>query len=376
MRMILAINNRNIEEKIKNIYCDKYDVFIVHSREMILEVITKDSILILKNEIEGTINFEKLINSIRKISAKITIIVLVKKLTQELKESLFSKEIFNIIEGNEFLLDDLIELINNPKMIIYKKANSLFYKSKIICVTGSKGVGKTTSAIILGRLIAKVTKKRTLIIDLDFIYPTLDTYLSINKNYSLTDYINDIIESNVKQMVNYESNDLKYKNLKYILNCKSIGIPKNEIIIKIIEHLENAYDYVIIDTSALMINKIYKLSREKKYNIVLIIEPGQKALRSFKIDLTYIDNYSFTKSIIICNKYNVLNTLPKCENDYKVIIDGGIRYLSYLKYSKSIDKIIIKTNLRKVLKEVGIIRFENFKLKLIEKILNIEEVKK
>ena len=76
----------------------------------------------------------------------------------------------------------------------------------------------------------------------------MDTYLNMNKNYSLPDYINDVINNKLKNISNYESSDLRHNNLKYILNSKSIGIPNNDKLLKLIDSLKPFYDYIIIDT--------------------------------------------------------------------------------------------------------------------------------
>ena len=59
--------------------------------------------------------------------------------------------------------------------------------------------------------------KKVLVLDLDFIYPTIDLYLGA-KNYSLVDYIDDLKEGKIRNIENYETKDEKYNNLKYIVN--------------------------------------------------------------------------------------------------------------------------------------------------------------
>ncbi len=371
MRMILSINNKNIEEKIKGMYYSKYEIVIVDIQNYLLDYISEDEeeIIIIKKNTSNDIEFIDLITKIKNKNNKLRFIILVKELNQNLKELLLSKEIFNIIEGNEIQFSDLVDLIENPKMIIYKERKT--NKNKIICVTGSRCVGKTIISLVLGRLIAK-TNKNVLVLDFDFLNPTLDTYLNVNKNYSLSDYINDIINNKLKNISNYETSDIKYKNLKYMINTRNIGIPNNEIIIKILDNLEKFYDYIVVDTSTLMINKIYNIAKNKNYNIVHVIEPGKKQLKNYKIDTIYIEKSMLSKAIFICNKCNFINNLKKCNKEYNISINGCIRYINLFRYKNEINLRMI-SNMNKVLKEIGIIRFEKIKLKIIKKILNIKE---
>ena len=122
MRMILGINNKNIENKIANNYYYKYEIHIVKYSEQIIEKVQfeKEAVIIVKSEIKGKISFEEMICMLKKLNIKLHVIVIVKELSQKLKEFLFAKEIFSVIEGNKFELDNLIYLIENPQKIIYK----------------------------------------------------------------------------------------------------------------------------------------------------------------------------------------------------------------------------------------------------------------
>lgn len=375
MRMILSLNNKNIEEKLKKLYYSKYEIFVIDTQKNILDFISEDEEIIIIRKNNDDIEFKELISKIKIKNNKIKIIVLVKELSQNLKEFLFSKEVFNIIEGNEFIFDNLIDLIENPKMIVYKEKENIDSKSKVVFVTGSRGVGKTITSLILGKLIASKYKKKVLILDFDLLNPTMDTYLKINKNYSLPDYINDVINNKVKEISNYESSDIECKNLNYILNSKSIGIPNNDKLIKIIDSLKSFYDYLIIDTSTLMLNKIYSISKEKKFNIVHVIEPGKRQVKNYKIDTIYVEKDVLSKAIILCNKTDCINNIKKCSKDYDIVISGYIYNSNWFKYKNNI-KFIVRHNLSVVLKEIGIIRFEKFKLKIVKKILNLGEEKR
>lgn len=377
MKMIIAINNRSIEQKLTQRYYSKYEMYIAHSKDMVLKLAQsgQKAVIIIKEDIKGNIEFEELITKIKQLKNNVQIIVLVKELKNDLKEMLFAKEVFNIIEGKRFTFEELVELIEEPKMIVYKEAKFENKKSNVICITGGRCVGKTNTAITIGKLIAKNKRLKVLVLDLDFVYPTMDTYLNIYINYSLVDYINDLINNNVKLISNYESYDMNFQNLKYILNSKSIGMPNNDIIIKIIDSLSKIYDYIVVDTSSLMMNKIYTICNLKKYNVIHVIEPGKKALKNYKMDIVYLEKDVLLKSIFICNKRNIFKSLKKCKSEYKLKIYGYINYSIWTRLGLNHNNIRLNFNLKKVLKIIGIDKLQNIKLKIVEKILGYREEK-
>ncbi|MGN1012550.1 MAG: hypothetical protein ACI4ON_01810 [Clostridia bacterium] len=372
MRMIIAINNKQIEDQIINYYYSKYEVFVAETSDMVLKLSqdNTDVIAIIREDIKGNIDFKNLIIMLKDLNINVQIIVLVKELTKELKEMLFSKEVFSVIEGKKFKFEELQELIENPKTIIYKEKKINLVKSNIIFITGGRAVGKTVLAIALGRLIAKDKRKRVLVLDLDFVYPTMDTYLKVNKNYALADMISDLLSDNLKNIQNYESTDLKLNNLKYILSNKSIGIPSSNIIIKTVECLKRYYDYIVVDTSSLMLNKIYGIVNKKNYNIIYVLEPGKRAIKDFKMDTAYLEDSLLSKSIFICNKCNMFYNIKRGTRDFKVKINGLVKFSYVIKF----NKWYLKYNLKNVLKELGINKIKAWKKYIIEKLQEIWEV--
>lgn len=370
MKMIVAINNKIAEEKITNKYYSKYEIYIVKSSDMIFKLTLneKKAIVILRDDIKGSISFKDLIFKLKEKNNDIQIVVLVKELTKELKEMLFAKEIFNIIEGKKFSFSELEDLIENPKMIVYKEKLNDNIASNVILITGGRGVGKTLVSILFSRTLAKDRKKKVLLLDFDLLYPTLDVYLDINRNYSLVDYIDDLMNDKIKSMENYESLDLKYNNLRYILNSKSIGIPSNENIIKIIESLKNIYDYVVIDTSSLMLNKIYTIANLKNYQIIDVIEPGKKAIKDYMLENMYLSDELRTNLIVICNKINILYNLKRCSREYKTKILGFVRYSSFFRVYHVFKGWYFVSNFKKVLRRIGIDRFKKLKNNIVRKI--------
>ncbi len=377
MKMIIAINNRKLADRLILGYSSKYNIYLIDSKELILRMLEKneDYILIVRYDLKGDIDFLDFVTNIKKITKNIRIIVLVKELNQELKEQLFSKEIFNIIEGKNFLFEELMDNIDNPKMIVYKNKSIEYKKSNLIFVVGQNCSGKTTLAQILSKKIARDKSKKVLVIDMDFISPCLDLYVTGIKNFSLVDYIKDIMELKIKKIESYETTDEKYKNLKYILNYKSIGIPNEKVIISMIDNVKDKYDYIIIDTSCMMINQMYKIANIFGGNIIFVIEPNIKGIRSFDILTNLIDRNILVETKLVINKYKGNKKMYEyIKRNIPLKIYGKIKNTfnieNYYERNK-VDKI--KCNLNEFLKSVGIIKYVKWKNRLIEKILNFEE---
>lgn len=373
MKMILALNNRVIEEKLVKKYYSSYDIYLANSTDIIFSLLKEDkeSVVVVRENLKGKIDFKQLISMLKDYSKDIRVIALVKSLSQELKEFLLSKEVFNIIEGVKFNFEDLVDLIDNPRMVIYKQIKNDSKKCKVICVTGSKAVGKTITALTISNILAKDKNKKVVLIDLDFIYPTMDTYLDAPKNYSLNDYIKDLKSNSLKNINSYETIDLRYSNLKYILNAKCIPIPNNDTIVLLIENLKKYYDFVIVDSSTIMMNKIYTISQSKGYSILHIIEPGKKAFKEFLLDTMYIDKKLILSSYIVCNKVYFINKLKEMTKQFN--INGYIKFNLLLSYKSKYNYRYIRSNFKSILKELKVSKFRSIKKTIIEKVLKYKE---
>ena len=375
MKMIVAVNNKVIEEKVVKKYAEDYDIYLAKSTDIVYSLVCQNEkiVLLIREDINGEIKFKDLIIKLKCLSKNIQIIVLVKKLDQNLKEFLFSKEVFNIIEGLKFSLDSLVDLIENPRIVVYKYLKNQEKNNKVICITGSRGVGKTILSLVISNIIAKDRTKRVALIDLDFISPTLDTYLDVNKNYSLLDYIKDLNDNKLKDIKNYETSDSRHYNLKYILNSKSIPVPSTVIITKIIDSLQNYYDYVVVDTSKFIKNNIYSIAKENSYNLLHIIEATKKPMKEYALDTIYIDENLLSYASIVCNKVFLRKRLKSILNNMSFSVNGYVYFSFILSYKNKYKERYLKYNLKYILRKLNIGRIFNLKNKLIERILKYKE---
>lgn len=369
MKIFLVINNPYIENAIIEKYSSENQIIILNSIIGFETNIDDDSILIIRLKSENDISD---IKKIRDKSSKIKIVAIIKELTDSFKQKLFAMEVFNIIEGHSITIEDIVECIENPRVVIYKHKNNKISKSKIVFVTGTRNSGKTIFVKLISEKIAKDKKKKVIVLDLDMIYPALDTYLVGNINNSLVDLINDIMAEKIKKIDNYLTQHPKFKNLSYVLNSKSIGIPTEEILLKLIIYLKSNCDYLIIDTSTIMINKIYTLANKLNGQVIYMLDESEKAIREYELDTEYIEKEQLNKTKYIVNKNtNNKRILKLIQEKIPTKISLKIPRILFLSYQ--LKNNLSYLNFNGILKQIGVIKFEKLKLKIIERMLNLEE---
>ena len=395
MKTILtAINNPVLNEELrKKEYIEVIGKDIQY-KEGIIEILEnnknkKIDIIIISEELPGTIENKKLLELIKNKNEKIKIIYILEKENiikeKELKElninsiyynnKITLEEIINRISENEInkeeemkkeieKLKKIIEKnnkINKKKIIkiISEKINNKFKKKeknkiknnknknnkksknkKIIKIIGSPKTGKTTFAIILSEKLRKKNKK-ILLIDLDKNKKSL-TKKILKKNKIIKKYedktgkIKYIKKLNKRKKIKRKiyNKKIKRKELKkiknniFILNVKN---KKTKNIINDIEKYEIFFDYIIVDTK----NKNDLKILNKKSENVLIINGKNLGIQELE-RIFYIDQKNSHKSQkslhIVINKVNK-KTIMK---DILEKIFNNIKSITYIKKSKLI----------------------------------------
>jgi len=328
MKIISTINNEKLNIKIN----EKISLIYEKNEEKILKLLNEDkkinNILISENIIKIYF-FEEFINKILKINKKIKLFIIFenKNNNKEKINYLIKNKINNYYFNNEILIEELVlnifnenkikkklihkfkEKINN-KINIFKKIikNKEFKseKTKIICICGAKGVGKTTSIIKNFRYILRKFKK-VLFIDMD------------EKNKNLYIYFNNKIENKFNKKIEIKLINNLFKNNKNINN--------------IFINLKNIYNLIIIDNNLENNFNINKKILNNIDEIFFFIEPNLFGINNAnklleKLILKYCVEKNKIK--IIINKNNMYsinkNILNKIYSDYEII--------KTIKYSK------------------------------------------
>ena len=386
-KIILAINNRKIEDKIfNNIDNKNIELNILQYREAILEMLGKekevDSIFISES-LPGIISIEELIKKIKIINNKVNLFLFLEKEDINKKNKLNKlginniylikkiniKNIINLLNNNliknkkiknkinyfnnnkiKYFFNKLkINKINNYKKIIKNKENNN-KKNKIITVEGKRKSGKSTLINLLLIYLLQKNKKILLInlnkkIENNYFYLFKKYFYRKKKNYFKIN--NNLDKNNI--FYNYE---IKIKNNLIFLNNFQEIIKENNYY-DILEYFYNYYiknfDYVLVDigdkANYKIRNSLLKISDKE----LIVINNKRLGIQdianlSEKIERNKKDK---EKSLhIVLNKY-YFNSISKAI--FKNLLKNKITFLIFF-YNRKLKKIPTKIKYNKKIK--------------------------
>lgn len=266
IKIITALGNPNLNYELQ-----KYNEFKVIGNDIIyydgiIEILEKNEnidYLIISDVLDEKSEIESLIEQILKINRRIKIIAIINRKNKLLENSLLRKGVCDIFFDDENITDvinflktknieylntELREEINNLKSLILEKniKKNIFYKSnilnnhesKIIGITGARGIGKTTFCTMFASAIKRNNK--ILIIDFDLINAHIGEIYNKKIEYSKID------ELNIKNyIINIDDNLDILIGLNILYYYKKLDFIK---IKKEIINLKKIYNYIIVDT--------------------------------------------------------------------------------------------------------------------------------
>ncbi|MEG1705427.1 MAG: hypothetical protein RR290_02500 [Clostridia bacterium] len=384
--IVVATQNEELKKKIDEIYKEKVYLYDITYMEGVIEYLSKirntseNIVLITKDNLSGNLTKELYIKQIRLANNNVKIILLTEKLTESYKEFLFANEVFNVLEGKEIKINELIESIENEDKIIYKESinvsnndvleeNIVKYNAVIskqfISVYGTSGSGKSYISSILSSFLSKRLNLKIAMIDMDIQNPSIDIYNNLNgSNNILTNIINDIDK---KREINeiIEKNMFSKKKIDYLTNNASIfecqNKFNNEYYNKIYYSCMNKYDYVLVDLPSSPFLDVVEYTLNLSTTIYFVINPNYISIRQgvkYLELITKLWRLSKENINIIVNKnqknsldmsqiqtffsgYNVVS-IVNFENNLEGYINGAI------------DKIDEKLNEIKILDSLGV----------------------
>ena len=310
-KIITAINNPNLNEKLKQennleIICKD-----IQYKEAILEILLENKnvdILIINNDLPGEIQTEKLLNEIKVINNKI------------------------------------------------KKEKT----NKIITLFGPSNVGKTITIINIAKILENKYKK-ILIIDFDLNKPNINNFLGIKKtiknNFVKINNLENIKNNLNKLLIKYNKKIEIISGLKNYFNNQINNIEKiNLNIFEIFKYLKNIYDFILIDIGTENKKEINNILIKNSDLNFLLIEGNLIGINKAKILINNLyDKNNFNLIINKKDKYcvdlKILNII--FENKNKIQIVKYNKYFSNL-INKNFKNIYLnkKINLEKIYKNI------------------------
>lgn len=354
IKILVALDNKEIKEKLNIKYGNKVYNYDFSYKEDVIEYLKRysdDYIILTRLDLPGNISYKEYILSLKKLSNKSKIVIILNKLNIDDRKFLYANEIFNIIEGNEIDIDVIYNQIETEDKVvyktIYKKPNENNTRRRI-AVLGTNGAGKSFVSYLIANSIAKYTKKDVALISMDSKNSCQEILGNINCiDYETSEYINEISknEENVEKYVN-QSN--YYKNLWFIISKNNYNQKSNNNINikKFIENLENKYNYVVFDTSTCYLNTDVSQLIDWVDEIIFVINPNYISLKQAKFLLDFLSNSLNVKN----NKIKiVVNKIGEFSLDIRQIksilkLDNKILNIKYLKMVEGYINGIIYDN--------------------------------
>lgn len=354
IKILVALDNNEIKEKLNIKYGNKVYNYDFSYKEDVIEYLKRysdDYIILTRLDLPGNISYKEYILSLKKLSNKSKIVIILNKLNIDDRKFLYANEIFNIIEGNEIDIDVIYNQIETEDKVVYKtiyKKPNENNTRRSIAVLGTNGAGKSFVSYLIANSIAKYTKKDVALISMDSKNSCQEILGNINCiDYETSEYINEISknEENIEKYVN-QSN--YYKNLWYIISKNNYNQKNNNNINikKFIENLENKYNYVVFDTSTCYLNTDVSQLIDWVDEIIFVINPNYISLKQAKFLLEFLSNSLNVKN----NKIKiVVNKIGEFSLDIRQIksilkLDNKIMNIKYLKMLEGYINGIIYDN--------------------------------
>ncbi len=444
-----AINHPVINEFLKN-NCPNYEVVCedIQCQEGLLEILKKGipDVLVLNEQLSGPFDKKKLIDKIRQIDKYFRIIIIVSKQDEEFNNYLTAKGVFDVLVNEQAEMADLIDAIDREAKVVVKvkkeipkevreelqtlktllsqkpkviekkiilEAPPKIQRQEVIAITGAGSVGKSSMVTQLAVTLAKKSKARILVVDLNTEFPSLDQYFGIPKEPQTVDYL---IGSDKNTCLNYMVDNIdkgrfdnnvfdelviKYKHLDnlHILTgnysfyiCQNVLNP--DYYRTILEKAKALYDFIFIDTSSNLFLDSTQFAVTHATKIFFLVEGTYASLRkslsmldlftstwdvrkeAIKIIVSKHNEHSLDREVIkeVMGSYNicqfirqdtrhdfylnknipmVLKSLKKDQAQYLKILED----FNYIK-RRSIFEKLFKTKLQKI-EEKEIKQFEN-----------------
>lgn len=356
MKIVIALNNEFIYNKLNEKYDEKVYKFDISSKENVIEYLSRlekdeEIILITKDNLEGNLNEKMYIKQLRLACNNIKIIYIVKKLDNEYKEFLFANEVFNIIEGTKITLEELIINIEDDKKVIYKtienenlakiseaaidyNCNNVITK-KIIAIYGTSGSGKSYISSLIAKEISKKIGVNVSLLDMDVQNPSIDIYNNLDVNIDgLTSIVDDAQKNyDISQVIDkYMLKDKNNKNLWYMTNNASIFDVQNKFsnkyYNKIYNYMKSKFDICLVDLPASPFLDVVPYTITNADLIYFVVNPNYVSVRQAIKYLQLITNlWNVPKDNIkiILNKtnYNSLSSLQVSSllGNYEIVME-------------------------------------------------------
>ena len=330
-RILTALGNPTLNQELKKY--SKYDVVSddLFYQEAVLDFIKEDNldVIVLSGLLQGQYNMLDFAKEVKKNQIASRVILIVDFITEEEKNILISKGIFDILYDNEIEIMDVLEAIDREEPInlklqlekelqVYKESKMLrlngvrenaeefivkqepiqitqIQKQEVITVFGTAGSGKSTLIAELTKTFSKKTNSKILLIDLDTLQGNLDEIIGISK---IPENVELLLDEDKKCGINYVA-DLVLKNRfdinvldELVIKCGTFdflsgntslhycqNVLNEQCYEKLLFVAKEKYDFILIDSSSNIFLDSTKWALQNATKILFVTEPSNVCLK-------------------------------------------------------------------------------------------------
>lgn len=350
-RILTALGNSTLNDELKKY--SKYDVVTedLFYQEAVLDISREEKIdvIIISALLQGQYELVEFLKELKENNIQSRIIVIVDTISDEDKNILISKGIFDILYDSETEISDVIDAIDREEPINIKKQlekmlkagggnlkkdkiqekdsellrQPIIQKQEIITMFGTPGSGKSTLICNLVKSFSKKTRAKILLIDLDTLNGNLNEILDVSK---VPQNIEILIDEDKKCGINYVA-DLVLKNRfdanvleELVMDCGGFdflsgntslhycqNVLNEKCYLKLLEAAKEKYDFIFIDTNSNIFLDSTKWALQECSRVLFVTEKTNICLRkTLQLFQVLFDIWKIWKNKvqIILNKNN------------------------------------------------------------------------
>ena len=338
-KIVTALGNSVLNTELRKYM--KYDVIVddIFYQEGAIDFASKNEfdVIVLSGVLQGQLGIVDFVSQIHNANMTARIIVIVDSISEEDRNFLISKGVFDILYDNQSDVQDVIEAIDREEPINIRaqvqnevkqikeelEKNSqnvtditeyiaMVQKQQVISIFGTNGSGKSSIAANMCKAFSKVTKSKILLIDMDTMNGNLDELLDVPK---VTSRVELIMDEDKKCGLNYAA-DLSIKNRldtnvldEIVIECQGFDFLSGNTSLHYCQNVlnEDFYDYLL------------KCAKEK-YDFIFLDLSSNLFLDSTKWALKESTKVMFvTEATKICltKTLQILDTVFNVWNVYK-----------------------------------------------------------
>ena len=314
-RVLTALGNPVLNNELRRY--EKYDVIAedLLYQDAVIDLIEFENVdaIVISSILQGQDDFVDFVEKIKRKNSVARIIVIADVLSSDIKNTLFSLGVFDILLDESVEISDITDAIDRDvpfaKNIVSEdraeydvtsntgevQCITKIQKQEVIAISGTNGSGKSTFAVNIAKKLAQKSNASILLIDLDTLNGNIDELMNVNKvpqNVELImdedkkcglNYAVDLIAKNRFDTNVLDELVVQGKGFDVLTGNTSLhycqNVLKEEYYDIILNSAKEKYDFIIIDTSSNIFLDSTKWALQNANRVLFITENSYICLK-------------------------------------------------------------------------------------------------